>query len=248
MAITETDIFRKALLALNIRYDKIMHDKNVWDAKKKAYDEASKVPSDKRTEEQNTAISDFEKVKDDDPGLPIEVEYCMQSIKTAEDYCATLRPWFWLVKQEQYKHSDRLVQGYDEHNCPIFNTYRGCDFGYSSPSDMFYPYIVNDDYNADYERIEDDIYFKKDVHELYYVTNEIKRRKNDEVVYTINAPVIYFSLIAARLAIEVAPFIAPDTNIEQRASQQFQLSLQALLKIEEHSRRERNALPEEFVL
>lgn len=240
---TEVDVFKKALLALNINYDKIMKDKHAYDLKKDRYDELLKKET--KTEDEQNFIDEFEEMED--PGVPIEVMYCREFLGSAENYCASVRPWYWLMTSIEYDRKDRLVDGNKPKN------YRGFCFGYYAEDDMLYPYIVNGEYNKDYIRMGDEIYFNRPVHRLDYIAEHSKRILNkgtaDEVkAYENDAPALYYAFIAARLAVEIAPFIAPDTTIEQRATQQFQLSLQALLKINEHAQRRRNPDPKEFVL
>ena len=272
MAISKSkeSIYKKALLALNMDYNKVME---------KYLDSEHEV-----SDEDGTRTEYDESLK------PIEFEYLDTFIDSAVIYCATLRPWYWLIDTIEFNNNEdipsmhlRILEGnrtgnpvlgpsgtplsvpnsdpdddaiheyaydYDKHAWyKKYETYKGHGFGYPFSSDSFdgdtflYPYLADGEYNVDYARKDNNIYFKRRVHTVDYVDGS-----TDMSTDKWQCPKLYETLIASRLAIEVAPFIAPDTTVEQRAAQQFQLTLSAMIKIDEHGTRIRNAKPEEFVL
>lgn len=197
MSVLKEDIFRKALLSLNISYDKI-------------------------------------KANEDS----IEIDYCEEYLESAIAYCSTLRPWYWLMKTIEFTPSEADTS----------EVFKGMNVSYTAPSDMAYICFVDGKYNAEYAMRGHVIFSPDRIRTIDYMTNAVLDEMKDGVVKNKwNCPSPYANLIATRLAIEIAPFIAPDTAIEQRCMAQHNLTLQTLIKLDVDGSRKRNPDPKEFV-
>ena len=199
----KTDIYRKALLALNMRYDEIMREKEAYDA---LADKTGKT----------------------DPGTPLEKAYCDMFFDSSVTYCASLRPWSFLISHEEYNAGD--ITG---------ETYKGYGYGYEKPYDMLRPYLVDGDGNADWAVDADSIYFPEPISRLDYVMDGFSNMTG--------TPALFDNLIASRLAVEIAPYLAPDTQVTQRCAQQFQLTLSSMADTDRHNQRTRIPKPEEYI-
>lgn len=203
MPVNKEDIYRKALLSLNISYERIKGNEG-----------------------------------------SLEIEYCKEYLPSAVAYCSTLRPWYWLMKTEEYSIGDEDTS----------ETFKGMGYSYDAPKDMAYICFVDGKYNEEYAMRGNTIFFNKPILTLDYMTNaefdEYTKASDGTVTYTKKGwkcPEPYANLIATRLAIEIAPFIAPDTAIEQRCMAQHNLTLQTLIKLDIDGSRKRNPDPKEFV-
>lgn len=160
---------------------------------------------------------------------PVELEYCEEFFDAAVTYCASLRYWSFLISHEEFSPGDR-VEG----------SYRGYDYAYPLPYDMLKPYIVDGEFNVSFAIDSENIYFDHEVSNIDYTIDGFSQMSN--------APLTFDSLIAARLAVELAPCLAPDSNIVQRCAQNFQLALASALEAEVSKRREETPRPEEYII
>lgn len=169
-----------------------------------------------------------------DPGMPIEIEYCDMFFDSSVTYSASNRPWHFLVRHAQYQPSNRL---FNQDGSPV--SYKGFNYAYSKPEDLLRPYLIDEESNVDWAVDSENIYFSQEVSRLDYITNDFEDMAD--------APELFFNLIASRLAVEIAPFLAPDTAVVQRAAQQFQLNVSALSEIDKNALRERRPEKEDYL-
>lgn len=159
----------------------------------------------------------------------LEAQYCENYIDAAKEVCLTTNPWPFLLKKKQFSETDRIE-----------GSHRGLEFGYASPEDLAYPYLVNGKYDETFSVSGDNIFFPFENPEIEYVSNSVD---------IADMPTLYVYLIADELAIQIAPMLASDSSqVEAKAASLFQRHLASLNLMYQNTSRQKNPHKDWFVI
>ena len=167
----------------------------------------------------------YDKIKDNEESS--ELMYCNAFYDTSLSKCSTLREWSWLKSNKYYDDYDFVSERSD-----------GLNFSVQSPYDLGYILKINGEYNVTFEIEGDRIYSREPVRYIQYIVSD----------YDIqDCPDIYGMLVACMLAIDLAPVISPDSNMQQKIMTMYQTVFSEASKIDESSTRRANPKVEDFI-
>jgi hypothetical protein len=197
---------------------------------------------------------DYEDMTRDD-GRVKEKEYCADSIETACYSAMAGGNYYWLI--ESCDCTSRLFDWYDKTTGLKYDgtpedttdyeerprTFHGFTFGYTVPSNMYKFHLADGKKNIGYARKGKEIYFLQDVKSFDYIKNIIPEL--DEESWDYPAP--FTDLIAAMLAVAIAPMVAPEGTFGQNATTKMQIAAAACSDINNAAYNEYRPNPKEYV-
>lgn len=161
----------------------------------------------------------------------LEVSFCNSFLRSAELFCARAYAWSFLQKRVQFTDDDKL----DEEP---FNELK---FVYTLPSDCVQVSYLNSERNVNFKVLGKNFFTDIENPELTYISGEVDYD-------TFPYPDDYGYLLAYRLAMEIAQFIAPESSTTTNQIQQkFLLSAQTLQASEKDMQRKKNPSPLKYV-
>ena len=167
----------------------------------------------------------YDKIKDNEESS--ELMYCNAFYDTSLSKCSTLREWSWLKANKYYDETDFIAERAD-----------GLNYSVQLPYDLGYILKINGEYNVTFEIEGDRIYASVPVRHIQYIVSD----------YDIqDCPDIYGMLVACMLAIDLAPVISPDSNMQQKIATMYQTVFAEASKIDESSTRRANPRVEDFI-
>lgn len=162
---------------------------------------------------------------------PIEKQYCEDNIETACSTASTSRDWYWLVDTKNF-----TTQLENE-------SYRGLKYGYAVPDDFLKPYLTGGKYNCTYARKGKKIFFDVQNPIMDYIVDVSKKLEESSWDY----PTPFVDLIAALLAMSIAPMIVPEGTFGQNAQVKMQTALSACIDLQKDSSRDYIPSPKEYL-
>ena len=167
----------------------------------------------------------YDKIKDNEESS--ELMYCNAFYDTSLSKCSTLREWSWLKANKYFDDSDFIAERAD-----------GLNYSVQLPYDLGHILKINGEYNVTFEIEGDRIYAREPVRYIQYIVSD----------YDIqDCPDIYGMLVACMLAIDLAPVISPDSNMQQKIMTMYQTVFSEASKIDESSTRRANPRVEDFI-
>ena len=164
------------------------------------------------------------------PEVSPQIRYCDSFYRNAEISCSKLFEWSFLYAVRKYEDKDLY---------PLYND--GKRFAYPVPDNFSYPVFVNGKYNQNISRVGKYLVFTVPNPELIYVVDKIDF---DNWAY----PDDYGYLLAYKLAMEIQPNVAPDTNMLNGVMQKYGLVYNQLKTSEVKETRKKNPPPSLFVV
>ena len=176
----------------------------------------------------------------DKPEETNEYKLCDAFYTAAESFCIDAYDWSFMYKLKKYTDDDLIADksviydepGYIYHEDPFdgrcgFRKSIMSRYAYKAPSDMAKPLFVNGRYNETIEKAGNILRFNEKNPELTYISSAIDY--NIDEAY----PSGFFYMIAYKLAMEIQPNIAPESQVLLTAvTQKMQNLFQALRQAE----------------
>ena len=163
------------------------------------------------------------------PDVSPEIRFCNDFYRNAEISCAKIYDWSFLYCFRQYTEDDLYE--------PLS---MDGEYAYPVPENFAAPMFVNGKYNANIRRLGAYIIFSEPNPAFTYITDKLDF---DNWIY----PEDYGYLVAYKLAMEIQPNVAPDSNMYNSVVQKYGLVLQQLRNAEIKIKRKKNPSPLKFV-
>lgn len=161
-----------------------------------------------------------------------QIRYCETFYRNAEISCSKLFEWSFLYNFRQYEDKD-LYEPLSDPAC--------CNFAYPVPENFSSPIFVNGIYNQNIKRLGAYLIFTVKNPSLTYIIDKLDF---DNWIY----PDDYGYLVAYKLAMEIQPNVAPDTNMLSGVMQKYGLVYTQLKTAEVKVTRNKNPSPSIFVV
>ncbi len=179
---------------------------------------------------------DYDLIKQKEASTPVEIKYCNENIETACCTAMSSGEFFWLISSTTF--SSRAKNSDDS-----YKSYHGFKYGYSCPSDLYRPFLVEGEYNSGFARKGKEIYFEIENPTLDYMVDITQELDNESWDY----PAPFLDLISCLLAINIAPMVAPEGTFGQNAATKMQTALAACNTLQKDANRARRQSPKEYL-
>lgn len=166
----------------------------------------------------------YDDIKDN--ASSIEISNCKAYYDTAFFECSTARRWSFLMRSQPFddwQYSDDISN---------------LNYVVRLPDDLAYVCMINGEYNRSYRIIGDVLYCDTEPKSIQYISNDVD---------ITDCPDMFGMLVACMLASDIAPFVSPDSNMQNKCLSQYQIRLSALARYDEMSTRRRNLTVEEMI-
>lgn len=198
---------------------------------------------------------DYENMVSNSDTKPKEKTYCEENIETACYSAMSGGNYYWLI--ETYDCTDRLFDWYDLSTGLKYNgtpedeskyekryrAYHKFPYGYSVPTDMFKFHLGDGDTNIGYARKGKEIYFLQDIKQFDYIKNITLELDEESWDY----PPPFTDLVAAMLAVAIAPMVAPEGTFGQNATTKMQIAAAACSDLNNAAYNEYRPRPQEYL-
>lgn len=178
---------------------------------------------------------DYNKIKGAESS-PVEISYCDDNVETACHTAMSSGEFFWLISSTTFSS---LLKDSDGNN----KKYHDYPYGYSCPSDLYRPFLVEGFHNAGFARKGSEIYFPMENPTLDYLVDISKKLDEDSWDY----PTPFIDLVSCLLAINIAPMVAPEGTFGQNAATKMQTALAACLALQKDAYRKYVPSPKEYL-
>ena len=166
----------------------------------------------------------YDDIKDNTSSL--EISNCKAYFDTAFFECSTARRWSFLMRSKDYD------------DFSYSNAIENLPYVVHVPDDLAYVCMINGEYNRSYRIIGEELYCDTEPKSIQYISTDVD---------ITECPDMFGMLVACMLASDIAPFISPDSNMQNKCLSQYQIRLSALIKFDEMSTRRRNLTVEEMI-
>lgn len=199
----------------------------------------------------NVALSFFNVIRDiDEDASELEVVLFKQSLPLAEEFCASLSNWTFLVDSIEYEEEDIendepvLVSDYKEVKgkvkgkeftesgntyCHVYTLYKTFIYAYKLPSNCLKIKYINGRTNIGYAVKGNILYCNEYCPVVDYQSREIK-----------NIPVSFGYMIAYQCAMNMAQHIDPEGTALGKATNMFQMVYTACKQVDDFNVRTQN--------